>query len=400
MKILFAVSNEKITEQVVAKYQIMYNELLSYKEVYYYNAVVKELEKNKDYDAIVIDESLESVSNDKGDQYLLNNLDAITDVAVNKSNMAMPIILICKADRQPAEEFLEKIYRIGIFNALLLKDRKISKICEFIKTPKNKQEAKKYYQINVDDTEVVADTEEDSIAKTELKNILNYYAKLGNDTSKYSETFERIAEQYSDVELVYIIARFPDNVKNVLMNENQKFRSLMNIDPNKLHQMEQERKVQEEIELQKQQVEQNNLNNHFEQENNVEIETDFNQNTVNSNDENQMNIVDIPTDIEEKPEQNIEPIENPKNIDNDINVIKENSNETNVNENIHQVEEIREENNFVPINNINTNNTMNMTPQITNNIFTFVGTSKNRYIIFSKFIRYIIFINRYKYSNS
>ena len=112
MKILFAVSNEKITEQVVAKYQIIYNELLSYKEVYYYNAVVKELEKNKDYDVIVIDESLESVSNDKGDQYLLNNLDAITDVAVNKSNMAMPIILICKADRQPAGEFLEKIYRI------------------------------------------------------------------------------------------------------------------------------------------------------------------------------------------------------------------------------------------------------------------------------------------------
>ena len=230
----------------------------------------------------------------------------------------------------------------------------------------------------------MADTEEDSIAKTELKNILNYYAKLGNDTSKYSETFERIAEQYSDVELVYIIARFPDNVKNVLMNENQKFRSLMNIDANKLHQMEQERKVQEELELQKQQEEQNNSNNHFEQENNVENETDFNQNTVNLNDENQFNMVDIPTDIEETPEQNIAPIENAKNIDNNINVIKENNNETN----------------FVPINNINTNNTMNMTPQITNNVFTFVGTSKNRYIIFSKFIRHIIFINRYKYSNS
>ena len=213
----------------------------------------------------------------------------------------------------------------------------------------------------------MADTEEDSIAKTELKNILNYYAKLGNDTSKYSETFERIAEQYSDVELVYIIARFPDNVKNVLMNENQKFRSLMNIDANKLHQMEQERKVQEELELQKQQEEQNNSNNHFEQENNVENETDFNQNTVNSNDENQFNMVDIPTDIEETPEQNIAPIEN---IDNNTNVIKENNNETNLNENIHQVEEIREENNFVPINNINTNNTMNMTPQITNNVFT------------------------------
>lgn len=172
------------------------------------------------------------------------------------------------------------------------------------------------------------------------------------------------------------------------MNENQKFRSLMNIDANKLHQMEQERKAKEELELQKQQLEQNN----------VEIETEFNQNNFNSNDENQMNIVDIPTDIEEKQEENIIPVEN---IDNNINnVIEENSNETNVNENIHQVEEIREENNFVPINNINTNNTMNMTQQITNNVFTFVGTSKNRYIIFSKFIRYIIFINRYKYSNS
>ena len=169
MKVLFAVSNEKITEQVVAKYQVMFNELLSYKEVYYYNAIVKELEKNKDYNAIVIDESLESVSNDKGDQYLLNNLDAITDIAVNNENTQIPIILICKADRQPAEEFLEKIYKIGIFNALILKDRKISKICEYINNPRNKKDAKKYYQINVDDTEVVADTEHDSIAKTELK---------------------------------------------------------------------------------------------------------------------------------------------------------------------------------------------------------------------------------------
>ena len=147
-------------------------------------------------------------------------------------------------------EFLEKIYKIGIFNALILKDRKISKICEYINGPRNKKDAKKYYQINVDDTEVVADTEEDSIAKTELKNILNYYAKLGNDTSKYSETFERIAEQYSDVELVYIIARFPENVKSVLMNENQRFRNLMNIDPKKLQQMELAKKQQEALEKQ------------------------------------------------------------------------------------------------------------------------------------------------------
>lgn len=381
MKVLFAVSNEKITEQVVAKYQVMYNELLSYKEVYYYNAVVKELEKTKDYNAIVIDESLESVSNDKGDQYLLNNLDAITDVAVNNENTQIPIILICKADRQPAEEFLEKIYKIGIFNALILKDRKISKICEYINNPKNKKDAKKYYQINVDDTEVVADTEEDSIAKTELKNILNYYAKLGNDTSKYSETFDRIAEQYTDVELVYIIARFPENVKNVLMNENQRFRNLMNIDPKKLQQMELAKKQQEALEKQKkaEAVKMQKENQAI----NVDIEPKPEENMVNTpNISNEYNIdepkEEIASNNDIKPKVEQKQIEiNSSNIDSNVN---------NVNKDV-QVNNNHIENNtpYTNYNNQTTNMNMvnnpevqNVTTQINNkNVFSFVGTSKN-----------------------
>ena len=347
MKVLFAVSNEKITEQVVAKYQVMYNELLSYKEVYYYNAIVKELEKNKDYNAIVIDESLESVSNDKGDQYLLNNLDAITDIAVNNENTQIPIILICKADRQPAEEFLEKIYKIGIFNALILKDRKISKICEYINGPRNKKDAKKYYQIDVDDTEVVADTETDSIAKTELKNILNYYAKLGNDTTKYSETFERIAEQYTDVELVYIIARFPENVKSVLMNENQRFRNLMNIDPNKLKQMEQAKKEQEKQMAQQEVHVQAPVQ--MQAQNDAKIEE--NAKIVS----NQYDIEEEQKEVVETPKVQIQP----------------------------QVEQIvpkveqkvgpKVNNNYsIPANNMQMNNQVN-----SKNVFSFVGTSKN-----------------------
>ena len=347
MKVLFAVSNEKITEQVVAKYQVMYNELLSYKEVYYYNAIVKELEKNKDYNAIVIDESLESVSNDKGDQYLLNNLDAITDVAVNNDNTQIPIILICKADRQPAEEFLEKIYKIGIFNALILKDRKISKICEYINGPRNKKDAKKYYQIDVDDTEVVADTETDSIAKTELKNILNYYAKLGNDTTKYSETFERIAEQYTDVELVYIIARFPENVKSVLMNENQRFRNLMNIDPNKLKQMEQAKKEQEkqmaQQEVHVQAPVQMQAQNDAKIEENAKIVS--NQYDI---EEEQKEVVETPkVQIQPQVEQTAPKVE--QNIEPKVN------------------------NNYsIPANNMQMNNQVN-----SKNVFSFVGTSKN-----------------------
>ena len=378
MKVLFAVSNEKITEQVVAKYQVMYNELLSYKEVYYYNAVVKELEKTKDYNAIVIDESLESVSNDKGDQYLLNNLDAITDVAVNNDNTQIPIILICKADRQPAEEFLEKIYKIGIFNALILKDRKISKICEYINNPRNKKDAKKYYQINVDDTEVVADTEEDSIAKTELKNILNYYAKLGNDTSKYSETFDRIAEQYTDVELVYIIARFPENVKNVLMNENQRFRNLMNIDPKKLQQMELAKKQQEALEKQKkaEAVKMQKENQAI----NVNIEPKPEENMVNTpNISNEYNIdeqkeeVASNNDIKTKVEQNQIEI-NSSNIDSNVN--------TDVQVNNNHIENNTPYTNYnnqtTNMNMVNNPQVQNVTTQINNkNVFSFVGTSKN-----------------------
>ena len=381
MKVLFAVSNEKITEQVVAKYQVMYNELLSYKEVYYYNAVVKELEKTKDYNAIVIDESLESVSNDKGDQYLLNNLDAITDVAVNNDNTQIPIILICKADRQPAEEFLEKIYKIGIFNALILKDRKISKICEYINGPRNKKDAKKYYQIDVDDTEVVADTEEDSIAKTELKNILNYYAKLGNDTSKYSETFDRIAEQYTDVELVYIIARFPENVKNVLMNENQRFRNLMNIDPKKLQQMELAKKQQEALEKQKkaEAVKMQKENQAI----SVDIEPKPEENMVNTpNISNEYNIdeqkeeVASNNDIKPKVEQNQIEI-NSSNIDSNVNNVN-----TDVQVNNNHIENntpyINYNNQTTNMNMVNNPQVQNVTTQINNkNVFSFVGTSKN-----------------------
>ena len=389
MKVLFAVSNEKITEQVVAKYQVMFNELLSYKEVYYYNAIVKELEKNKDYNAIVIDESLESVSNDKGDQYLLNNLDAITDIAVNNENTQIPIILICKADRQPAEEFLEKIYKIGIFNALILKDRKISKICEYINNPRNKKDAKKYYQINVDDTEVVADTEHDSIAKTELKNILNYYAKLGNDTSKYSETFERIAEQYTDVELVYIIARFPENVKNVLMSENQRFRNLMSIDPSKLQQMEQAKKQQEMVEKLKPVVHQEENTNTFTQEEAKDLNV-----SIEPKQEENIHIISNEYDIEEKEEQvhenknvaitpNIEPQKVEVNNSNSINDINVNTNPTNTNVNYNQNQNTNNMNyNYVEQTpNMNRNievQVQNVANQVNSkNVFSFVGTSKN-----------------------
>ena len=59
MKVLFAVSNEEISESIIKRYQKEYKEIISHKNVYYFNAILKELQKDKSYDRIVIHEDLE-----------------------------------------------------------------------------------------------------------------------------------------------------------------------------------------------------------------------------------------------------------------------------------------------------------------------------------------------------
>ena len=44
MKVLFAVNNEKVSESIIKKYQEKYKEIISVKNVYYFNAIIKELQ--------------------------------------------------------------------------------------------------------------------------------------------------------------------------------------------------------------------------------------------------------------------------------------------------------------------------------------------------------------------
>ena len=78
MKVLFAVSNDEISESIVKKYQKEYKEIISYKNVYYFNAILKEIQKDKSYDRIVISEELESFSHtqyDQIDKFIFDKLD-------------------------------------------------------------------------------------------------------------------------------------------------------------------------------------------------------------------------------------------------------------------------------------------------------------------------------------
>ena len=148
MKVLFAVSNEEISETIVKRYQKDYKEIISYKNVYYFNAILKELQKDKSYDRIVISEDLQAFANtqyDQIDKFIFDKLDSISDEASNLRGEDIPIILICTDRREKKEEMMVKLFGIGIYNTLLGNDRSVDNVCKLLNKPRSKKEAKTYY---------------------------------------------------------------------------------------------------------------------------------------------------------------------------------------------------------------------------------------------------------------
>ena len=154
MKVLFAVSNENTSQAIIKKYQSEYKQILSYKNVYYFNAILKELQRDKTYDRVVISEDLEQYVNtdyEQMDKFLFDRLDSISDEASNVDGEDIPIILICTERRNKSEPILVKLFGIGIYNAILGNDRSASEVCRLINRPRSKKEAKIYYKIDADD---------------------------------------------------------------------------------------------------------------------------------------------------------------------------------------------------------------------------------------------------------
>ena len=150
MKVLFAVNNDNISNSIVKKYQKEYKEILSYKNVYYFNALLKELQKDKTYDRVVISEDLEPFANnnyDTIDKFLFEKLDKISDETERFDGNNTDIILICTDRRTKSDDMLVKMFSIGVYNAIIEKDRSIEEVCRLINKPKGKKEAKLYYKI-------------------------------------------------------------------------------------------------------------------------------------------------------------------------------------------------------------------------------------------------------------
>ena len=229
MKVLFAVNNENISESITKKYQQEYKEIISAKNVYYFNAIVKELQRDKTYDRIVISEDLQPFSNnnyEQIDKFIFEKLDSISDEATQQNGNDIPIILICADRREKSDALLVKLFGIGVYNALIGKDRSITEVCKLINHPRSKKEAKMYYHVDSEDVDYKAENEGD-VSEVEIQNILNHYKKLGRNEEKYVESFEHIASQYTDPQLRLIAKFLPLNVKAVLEANSTKYQEVV-----------------------------------------------------------------------------------------------------------------------------------------------------------------------------
>ena len=231
MKVLFAVSSESISDAIIKKYQKEYKEILSYKNVYYFNAILKEIQKDKTYDRIVISEDLEPFSNNNYeaiDKFIFEKLDNISDEAQDIDGNETSIILICTDRHTKGSSFLVKLFGIGIYNALLGNDRSMEQVCKLINKPRVKKEAKSYYKIDSDDVNY-SNKNEKEVSELEIQNILTHFKKLGKNTDKFADSFNSIASQYTDEQLKIIINCLPINVKAVLEEDCPKYQEIMSV---------------------------------------------------------------------------------------------------------------------------------------------------------------------------
>ena len=228
MKVLFAV-DENVSEEIVKQYQKDYKEIISYKNVYYFNAIIKEMQRDKSYDRIVIGEDLEPFANnnyDTIDKFLFEKLDNISDEATDNGEKDAQIILICSDRRVKSDKLLVKLFGIGIYSAIIGKDRSVEEVCRLINNPRTKKEAKQYYHIEAEDVEYKAENDTD-VNENEIQSILKHYKSLGKNEDKYVGSFENISSQYTDAQLRVIIKFLPMNVKAVLEEKCPKYQQLV-----------------------------------------------------------------------------------------------------------------------------------------------------------------------------
>ena len=234
MKVLFAVQDEQISTKIVKEYQRKYKEIISYKNIYYFNAILKELQRDKTYDRIIIDEELEEFNSnnyEQKDKFIFDKLDDISDEAINLKGQDIPIILICSERRTKSEDIFVKLFGIGIYNAIIGNDRSTEEVCRLIERPRSKKQAKIYYKIDSEEVQYKPENEND-VSEEEMQNILIHFKKLGKNEEQYADSFSRIIKQYNKEQIKIIIKILPLNVRAVLEEKSPEYQKIVSTNEN------------------------------------------------------------------------------------------------------------------------------------------------------------------------
>lgn len=219
MKVLFGINNDNTVKGIVDFYEKKYNEKLEYKNVYYFKQFIKELSTG-DYQRAVMLEELEKFPTNNYaqiDDYLFKNIDSMTDVFDAKS-----IVYIASDRRKLGDDFLAKLFNLGMYTVLTGQERTKGKVCDAINRPFYKKDVKKYYD-NISEENVYKTAE---VSEIEIQRIISYYQNQNGVTDKYNEIFDRIAVQYTDDQLKVIINFLPQDVKQHLSFNNEKYKEL------------------------------------------------------------------------------------------------------------------------------------------------------------------------------
>lgn len=234
MKVLFAVSNsennnEDIVDIICNEYQKQYKKIISYKRVFYYDAIVNEIKQSRDnqYDRIIISEDFEKNINDSYESEDLNlykHLDEITDEAYKEDDgTAIPIILLGSDRRSERDLIISKLFILGVYNILLGRERTIQNVCALIEKPRNKKIAKIKYNLNPANLKYASANNESIINDKELLSILRFFNVNKTNVDKCVRGFAKIAREYTDEQIQLIISKLPLDVKIVLEDNSKEY---------------------------------------------------------------------------------------------------------------------------------------------------------------------------------
>lgn len=220
MKILFGLNNDDTVKAIVKYYEETFKEKVEYKNVYYFKQAIQEI-KGGEYDRLVILENLEKYPTNNYaqiDDFIFHNIDAMTDEFDAKN-----IIFIASDRRNLGDEFLAKLFNIGVYTVLTGNERTKSKVCAAIDSPKMKKDVKKYYEDSANKS-VYGKAE---VSEIEIQRIISYYKNQNGNTEKYVEIFDKIGVQYTNEQLRIIIGFLPTTVREYLQANSDRYKEVL-----------------------------------------------------------------------------------------------------------------------------------------------------------------------------